>query len=101
VRKIEKLMIAQLDNYRSFNPDIRFRGLPKSANTQIVVLSQYRYIIKLHGNTIAQLGNGILTINEATLKRWPTRTTKSRIRALMQAYVCSNPEILDKMKGEL
>lgn len=39
--------------------------------------------IYLHGNHIATVHpNGIVTVNLYTLRRWPTPTTKSRLRAL-------------------
>lgn len=38
--------------------------------------------VYLFENHIADVVDGVLAINEATLARWPTRTTKSRLRAL-------------------
>ena len=38
--------------------------------------------VYLFGNHIADVVDGVLAINEATLAKWPTRTTKSRLRAL-------------------
>jgi hypothetical protein len=40
--------------------------------------------IYLHGNHIAtyHADNGTLTVNLETLRRWPTVTTRSRLRAL-------------------
>lgn len=38
--------------------------------------------VYLWNNHIADVVDGVLAINEATLARWPTRTTKSRLRAL-------------------
>lgn len=38
--------------------------------------------VYLWNNHIADVVDGVLAINEATLAKWPTRTTKSRLRAL-------------------
>ena len=38
--------------------------------------------VYLFGNHIADILDGIVKTNEATLARWPTRTTKSRLKAL-------------------
>lgn len=38
--------------------------------------------VYLFENHIADVVDGVLAINEATLAKWPTRTTKSRLRAL-------------------
>jgi len=38
--------------------------------------------IFLHCNHIANVRDGILTVNRYTLARWPSVTTKSRLRAL-------------------
>jgi hypothetical protein len=38
--------------------------------------------VYLFENHIADVVDGVLAINESTLARWPTRTTKSRIKAL-------------------
>lgn len=38
--------------------------------------------VYLWNNHIADVVDGVVAINEATLARWPTRTTKSRLRAL-------------------
>lgn len=36
----------------------------------------------LHGNHIATVANGKCVVNLETLRKWPTVTTKSRLRAL-------------------
>lgn len=38
--------------------------------------------VYLWNNHIADVVDGVLAVNEETLARWPTRTTKSRLRAL-------------------
>lgn len=38
--------------------------------------------VYLFDNHIADVVDGVVEINKETLARWPTRTTKSRLRAL-------------------
>lgn len=84
MRKIEQQMLAAVKEQRTWS----------SGNTQ-VTFSPYtdnakgnRSAVYLHGNHIATYlhdadnGRGALVVNECTLRRWPTPTTKSRLRAL-------------------
>lgn len=38
--------------------------------------------VYLHDNHIATIKNGEVTVNVETLKKWPSNTTKNRLRAL-------------------
>lgn len=52
--------------------------------------------VYLHGNHIADWNNGRVVPNPTTLARWPTTTTKSRLRALgvniyqQKGRICAN-----------
>jgi hypothetical protein len=67
MRKIEKQMIAALEN----------NSVWKSGNTSVCGNA-----VSLHGNHIATMRNGRCEVNRETLARWPSNTTKSRLRAL-------------------
>lgn len=78
MRKIEKEMLKvcvamrnNKGNY-SWNKD----------NT--AVTGDYDGVIKvfLHGNHIASFIDGMLSVNLDTLRKWPSMTTRSRLRAL-------------------
>lgn len=66
-RKIEQQMIAALRARRDWS----------SGDTRVTATGH----VYLHGNHIATVGNGV-QVNVDTLRRWPTPTTKSRLRAL-------------------
>jgi hypothetical protein len=72
VKKIEQQMVNAIYNKQSWasgNTKV-WRG-DKSCN------------VWLHNNHIADVyDDGRIVINEYTLSRWPTNTTKSRLRAL-------------------
>ena len=79
MRKIEKQMIEAIANVKNFKLD----------NTEVKVISSHpasalTIEVYLHGNLIALLSgvDKYLTVMKDTLKRWPTPTTKSRLRAL-------------------
>lgn len=79
MRKIEKQMleaIAQVKNFRLDNTEVKVSASYPASCTTIEVY--------LHGNLIALLSGAdkYLTVMTDTLKRWPTPTTKSRLRAL-------------------
>lgn len=51
----------------------------KSGNTEVHPSGD----VYLHGNHIAKVAeDGIVSVNVYTLGKWPTNTTKSRLRAL-------------------
>lgn len=75
MRKVEKQMIAA----------IKARKDMKGRNTTVVVDHEGdRAWVRLHGHHIATYcyRTGVLEVNEVTLARWPSVTTKSRLRAL-------------------
>jgi hypothetical protein len=67
MRKIEKQMIAVLQEGRNFELD----------NTRVEGNSVY-----LHNHHIADMADGKCVVNMDTLAAWPTRTTRSRLNAL-------------------
>ena len=82
MRKIEKLMVQAIVNRKDWHLD----------NTAVYYIPQSesgnphgaRSEIKLHNNLIAEMwyDSGKLEVNVAMLRRYPTPTTKSRLRAL-------------------
>ena len=76
MRKIEKQMlnaIAAKTTWHGSNTSVSMHIGPNGSS----ILN-----IFLHGNHIASVENGVVRVNEYTLKQWPTPTTKSRLRAL-------------------
>jgi len=73
MRKIELGMILAIAERRNWSAD----------NTDVKVFPNFA-LVQLHGNNIASFNyvTNTLEFNEATLAEWPTRTTKSRCRAL-------------------
>jgi len=76
MRKIESEMIAAIESGKAW----------KNGNTNISMHIDARGFLSpnvfLHGNHIATVENGVLKVNAQTLGKWPTPTTKSRLRAL-------------------
>lgn len=73
MRKIEQDMLNAVRAMRTW----------VGGNTQTVMGDHGILSIRLHGHTIAwALKDGSIKVNEAVLAEWPTRTTKSRLRAL-------------------
>jgi hypothetical protein len=74
MRTIEKQMnqaIRERRNWRSGNTTVA--ACPGAGGCDVF----------LHGNHIANVGpGGTVIVNRATLRDWPTPTTKSRLRAL-------------------
>ncbi len=73
MRKIEIQLQTAITNGREF----------RSANTT-VDNTDHGQIVRLHGNKIAQIDNGWLTITSAG---WETTTTKSRLNAVLDVLV--------------
>lgn len=72
MRKIEKFMLAAIEHH-----------VPWSMNNTKVSIDFNTAHVFLHGNHIASVVNGGTPIvNLDTLRRYPTPTTKSRLRAL-------------------
>ena len=76
MRQIEKQMCAAVEAKQSFN----------GGNTKVSMHVDARGFpvpnVFLHNNHIATIENGVLRVNRETLRKWPTPTTKSRLRAL-------------------
>lgn len=77
MRKIEKEMIEAIQNGENWS----------KANTMVVTNPTGNSDVYLHGQHIAccsPIGRGAfhIAVNKDTLRRWPTNTTKSRLRAL-------------------
>lgn len=72
MRMIEKKMLRAIEQRRDWRQD----------NTRVSV-SDIGADVYLHGHHIAFVAlSGKLRVNKDTLSRWPTPTTKSRLRAL-------------------
>jgi hypothetical protein len=74
MRKIEKEMCLAIGQRKTW----------QNNNTSVRVIDDVNMGVFLHGNHIADVNTntGFLMVNNATLNKWPTRTTKSRLRAL-------------------
>ena len=68
MRKIEKEMLNAISEQRYWHKD----------NTMV----HSDGMVYLHGNHIATVNDDSIDINLYTLRRWPTMTTRSRLRAL-------------------
>ena len=71
MRKIEQQMVGAIKSNISFS----------SGNTQVNIDANTAHVF-LHGNHIASVVNDNVMVNIDTLRRYPTPTTKSRLRAL-------------------
>jgi hypothetical protein len=74
MRKIEQQMLDAIQNRATWRMD----------NTSISPIDDVNSAVYLHGNHIADVNSrtGLVMVNKETLMRWPTPTTKSRLRAL-------------------
>ena len=76
MRQIEKDMINAIEANKAW----------RNSNTSVSLHVDSRGFLVpnvfLHNNHIATVENGIVKVNTYTLSRWPTVTTKSRLRAL-------------------
>lgn len=74
MRKIEKLMNDAIHNHARWSLD----------NTIVSPLDDITVAVYLHGHEIALINQrtGFVMTNVDTLRRYPTNTTKSRLRAL-------------------
>jgi len=74
MRKIEKQMIDAINNRRTWH----------GANTSVSSIDDVNCAVFLHGNHIADVNSrtGFVMVNKYTLHKWPSVTTKSRLRAL-------------------
>ena len=74
MRKIEQQMIAAIYN----------QNVWQSGNTRVRIKTEDSMSVYLHGNHIADVycPTGFILVNTETLRKWPSPTTKSRLRAL-------------------
>ena len=73
MRKIEAQMLKAIISRKNWS----------QANTEVVIGFQDTAQVFLHGNHIANVEPcGFVRVNFNTLAKWPTNTTKSRLRAL-------------------
>ena len=74
MRKIEKEMIQAVNDHKAWN----------NSNTTVTPIDDVNVAVFLHGNHIADVnsGNGFVMVNMNTLRKWPSMTTRSRLRAL-------------------
>ena len=74
MRKIEKAMVVAIQNNQVFRLD----------NTSVQPISDVNCSVYLHGNHIADVNTptGFVLVDVDTLRRFPTPTIKSRLRAL-------------------
>ena len=74
MRKIEQQMIQAINSRRAW----------AGGNTSVTPTDDVNSAVYLHGNHIADVNSrtGFVMVNAYTLRRWPTVTTKSRLRAL-------------------
>lgn len=72
MRKIEKEMINACVNRKTWQKD----------NTMVIIDGENTIKVFLHLNHIASFVDGMLKVNLDTLRRWPSMTTRSRLRAL-------------------
>lgn len=71
MRKIEQEMINAAKTGRNW----------ENGNTKVVAFADGSANVYLFGNHIGSYYNGRFHPNENTLRRWPTVTTRSRLRA--------------------
>ena len=74
MRVIEKKMCEAVKERRTWGLD----------NTRVQNMDGINMAVYLFGNHIANVNTmtGKIKVNEQTFAKWPTRTTKSRLRAL-------------------
>ena len=82
MRKIEQVMIAAIRAGTEF----------RSGNTKVFRADPNTFEVYLHSNLIAWVTHGVFNsgwrvdINHRVYDRFPTRTTKSRLQALLQEF---------------
>ena len=83
MRKIEKDMVDAIKAKKNW----------KSGNTKVEI-EDHAVLIRLHGKLIAQIGESVLDISDCG---FPTRTTRSRLNAVIAA--CGLSERVYQTKG--
>lgn len=79
MRKIEKQLIEAIKAKTNFNKDNSQVVYCELLNSSDIFLHGKRIATYWHGSAFS---NHPLAVDRDTLKRWPTNTTKSRLRAL-------------------
>lgn len=77
MRKIEKEMIQAATTINRQESSVSWSKDNTSVSGRKGLVNIY-----LHGNHIAAFIDGMLQVNLDTLRRWPSMTTRSRLRAL-------------------
>lgn len=74
MRKIEQQMNNAIANHKAW----------QGSNTTVSPIDDVNCAVYLHGNHIADVNSnsGFVMVNVNTLRRWPSMTTRSRLRAL-------------------
>lgn len=89
MRKVEKQMLGAIKSRKGMF----------GRNTMVTIAGDgERAQVYLHGNHIADYWyrTGVTEVNECTLSRWPSVTTKSRLRALgVDVYTKDHVTYLD------
>lgn len=82
MRKIEQNMIRAVVGMQSWQSDNTMVAI--TPDTKDEPFTPLRGEVFLHGHHIATMYylTGALSVNKQTLARWPSSTTKSRLRAL-------------------
>jgi len=85
MRKIETQMLSA----------IATRSTWRNSNTSVSSIDDVNCAIYLHGNHIADVNSatGFVMVNKYTLCKWPSNTTKSRLRAL-GANICTKKGVI-------
>jgi len=85
MRTIEKEMLLAVFNQKYW----------KNSNTSVSKIDDVNVAVYLHGNHIADVNSrtGLVMVNKNTLRRWPSTTTKSRLRALGVNVYTKNDQI--------
>ena len=88
MRKVEQQMLDAVNNRRTWH----------GSNTSVSSIDDVNCAVFLHGNHIADVNSetGFVMVNKYTLAKWPTPTTKSRLRALgAKVYTKNHTVYLD------
>ena len=89
MRKIEQQMVNAIKQGKPFS----------SGNTTVTIDANTAHVF-LHGNHIASVVNGNVMVNTDTLMEYPTRTTKSRLRALGVKVTAASKKNANFLNGE-
>ena len=92
MRKIEQQMIEFIRSKKVSDGEHW-----KSGNTRVAHLGGSVFNVYLHDNLIAYVKDGAVYPNKEMFRRWPTPTTRSRLRALgVDAYIKDHVAYIDE-----